>query len=325
MNINAASIIVSLTSYPARIGTVHQVVRSLLTQTVKAWKIVLWLAREEFPGGVRSLPPELIALTKEKNFMIDWCENIRSYKKLIPSLRKNPDSVIVTVDDDLLYPPDTLKRLVEAYQEAPNSIQALRVRIITAKSGEVQPFLDWLPTWIGDQGSAPESFDNHLIGFGGVLYPPKCLDRRVLDMSTAMEICSEQDDLWFWAMALLKGTKVVGVSCKGFNPVPIAQAAESGLWVKNCVNGGNDIALHRLFTRFPELKMRLSLFHPPLPKSARHLGGLIRSTRDGSRVFSVRINVPIFQMKYNKDFSRITYYILKVPVFRKRLDHTNHE
>ena len=85
------------------------------------------------------------------------------------------------------------------------------------------------------------------------------------------------------------------------------------------------VAVTRLFDRFPELKDRLSLSHPPLPKNARHFGGLIRSMREGSRTFSTRLNIPLFQMKYNEDFSQITYYILKVPVFRVHCDSKRHE
>ena len=80
MNTDLQKVIISLTSYPPRIKTVNKVIKSLLAQTVKPWKIVLWLADEEFPRREESLPAELIALTNGTNFEIDWCENIRSYK-----------------------------------------------------------------------------------------------------------------------------------------------------------------------------------------------------------------------------------------------------
>lgn len=41
-------IIVSMTSYPARINTVHLAIRSLLAQKVLPDKIVLWLCKSDF-------------------------------------------------------------------------------------------------------------------------------------------------------------------------------------------------------------------------------------------------------------------------------------
>ena len=52
-------IIVSLTSYPPRIGCVHRVVESLIRQTVRADEIILYLSRDEFPDGEADLSVEL--------------------------------------------------------------------------------------------------------------------------------------------------------------------------------------------------------------------------------------------------------------------------
>ncbi|MBQ2886366.1 MAG: hypothetical protein IJE43_21810 [Alphaproteobacteria bacterium] len=41
-------VIVSLTSYPARINIVHKTIESLLNQTYKADKVILYLAYEQF-------------------------------------------------------------------------------------------------------------------------------------------------------------------------------------------------------------------------------------------------------------------------------------
>ena len=318
MNNTTPKVIISLTSYPPRIKTVDQVIRSLLAQTVKPWKIVLWLAEEEFPEREELLPVELVALTQKSIFEIDWCENIRSYKKLIPSLRKYPDCTIVTADDDILYPPDTLERLFHAYQSTPDTILSMWVRIITAKGGVVQPFLNWLSTWKNGQSSALASADNYLLGGSPTWYPPHCLDERVFDMKLAQSICPNQDDLWFWAMAVLNGTKISGVSCKGYFLNIIQGTQEQALWTENQV-GGNDMAVARLFSVFPEIRNRLSLLHRPMPENARYWGGLFKSLCEGNRGFAFRLDIPIFQMKYNEDFSEIRYYIFKILVYRKRL------
>lgn len=50
---------------------------------------------------------------------------MRSYTKLIPCLVKYPNDSIITVDDDILYTRDTIKRLVEINSKTPNAICCL--------------------------------------------------------------------------------------------------------------------------------------------------------------------------------------------------------
>lgn len=55
-------IIVSLTSFPARINIVVKTIKTLLTQTLKPDAVILWLAPEQFPNGEKDLPQELLDL-----------------------------------------------------------------------------------------------------------------------------------------------------------------------------------------------------------------------------------------------------------------------
>ena len=101
-------LVVSLTSFPVRIGKLHRVIRGLLAQSLQPRKIVLYLSLEEFPD--RALPKELMALTSDR-FEIRFVEgNLRPYKKLLYALADFPRATILTVDDDNLYPSDCLAR-----------------------------------------------------------------------------------------------------------------------------------------------------------------------------------------------------------------------
>ena len=51
-------VIVSLTSFPQRMYELHYTLYSLLTQTVKPAKVVLWLSYEEFPNREDDIPKE---------------------------------------------------------------------------------------------------------------------------------------------------------------------------------------------------------------------------------------------------------------------------
>ena len=71
---------------------IHYTLYSLLNQTVKPDEVVLWLAKEQFPNGNDDIPPAVLDLQKN-GLTIKWCEDLRSYKKLIPSLKEYPVSV----------------------------------------------------------------------------------------------------------------------------------------------------------------------------------------------------------------------------------------
>ena len=90
----------------------------------------MWLAQSEFPGKEADLPSELLAL-KRDGLEIDWCENLGSYKKLIPALKKYSDVLICTADDDIAYPTDWLRQLLSSYVQHPNELNALRCHKIT--------------------------------------------------------------------------------------------------------------------------------------------------------------------------------------------------
>ena len=79
-------VIVSLTSYPARMPFVHVALNTLLTQTFKPDRVILWLAEEQFPNIENDIPEEVLKL-KDYGLEIRWTEDIKSYKKLLPSLK----------------------------------------------------------------------------------------------------------------------------------------------------------------------------------------------------------------------------------------------
>jgi hypothetical protein len=72
-------------------------------QTYKPDKIILWLAKSQFPNKENDLP---IKVTELVNYglSIMWVDkDIKSYKKLIPTLKLYPNDIIITADDDLYY------------------------------------------------------------------------------------------------------------------------------------------------------------------------------------------------------------------------------
>lgn len=193
--------IVSLTSYPGRIQGLHLTVRSLVNQTVKPDLIVLWLAESQFPNLEDDLPISLRELSSDL-FQIRWCDDLRSYKKLIPALENYPDANLITVDDDCIYDSNLVSKLLEGYRVHPDCIVCSRVTKFHHRDGVL----------FADKGGSsywPEpSYLNKLVGCGGCLYPPDALDSDVMDKDAFIRLAPTSDDLWFWLMAVKHGTKI---------------------------------------------------------------------------------------------------------------------
>lgn len=198
-------LIVSLTTFPARINSVHKTISTLLTQSLKPDKVVLWLAKSQFPNLEKDLPLELLELQKY-GLEIGWCdEDIKSYKKLLPALIKYPEDIIVTTDDDIYYDKDLLKSLYTKYLANPKNIYAkrtVRLKLDNDKVGCISSRKYLYKTL------EEPTFFNQLVGCGGCLYPPNSLYKDILNLDMIKKTVPTHDDVYFWSMAVLNNTKI---------------------------------------------------------------------------------------------------------------------
>ena len=103
-------IIVTMTSWKERINYVSRVLEILINNSFRPNKVILNLAIEEFPKKNKELPNDLLNLLKYDNFEIYWVEkNTNVFKKLIPTLNRFKEDIIITTDDDVLYPYDMIE------------------------------------------------------------------------------------------------------------------------------------------------------------------------------------------------------------------------
>lgn len=198
-------IVVSLTSYGRRVRTnvVYYTLVSLLRQKIQPDKIVLWLAEDEWNN---ELLPSRLKKLKAKGVEICYCKDLKSYKKLIPTLRKYPNSTIITVDDDMIYSKDTIQTLVEEHLKYPREIICTEARKPIIKNGIPQNYNEW-----DDNQLVPfeDGFSSLLlfpVGVGGVLYPVNSLHNDVTNMELFMKFCPFADDIWFWFCGLRNNT-----------------------------------------------------------------------------------------------------------------------
>lgn len=231
------NVIVSLTSFPDRINTIHLTIQSLIQQSYSPNKIILWLAKEQFPNGDDDLPPQLQILKSNSLFTIKWCDDLRPHKKYFYAMQEYPDSIIITVDDDVIYSRDIVHLLLESYQKFPYAISALRVHLIRlTEDKKIAPYKFWKRE-IRDVGIP--SLALCATGVGGVLYPPHILPKETFNKKNIQELCLNADDLWLKTMELVNCIPVV-LAAYPAKIEYIPESQENALWKKNDINGGND-------------------------------------------------------------------------------------
>ena len=245
-NPRTPKIILSLTTFPDRINSVSKTIKTLLNQTLKPDKVILWLASEQFPKKEQELPNDLLEL---KNFGLDikWCEDIKSYKKLIPSLIEFPNDIIITFDDDIYYPFDTVEKLYNSYLKNPDCIHTNRAKRFYIKNNTICAKKMSEVYWTKYQDI---SYKNAQTGCGGVLYPPKSLNQNVLNKQEFMSLIPTHDDIWFWLNAILNNTKIKVVSSYDISLITIEDTQKYGLSKINNKNKGlNALAAARLVSQ----------------------------------------------------------------------------
>lgn len=230
-------IIVSLTSYSERFDELSLAIYSLLMQSVKPDRIILWFSDEY--NDLMELPYEITRYIKN-GLEIRFVKDIKSYTKIIYALKEFSDSIIVTADDDIYYPKNWLANLYYSYISYPNDIQVHRAHRVLLNNKEIIPYEKW------EKHVSEESarFDNFLTGVGGVLYPPNCFKKEVLREDLFLKLAPTADDVWLWVMALLSNRKIRVVknhikTLASLNIIRQLFNTSRNLYQKNS-RGGND-------------------------------------------------------------------------------------
>ena len=274
-------LIVSFTSYPARICAVPKVLESLYAQTKQPDKILFWLAEEQFPNREADLPQQLVDDAMAGKFELRWCdEDLGTHKKYFYALKEHPNDIIVTVDDDTIYHPQTIHALYHSYLKFPRAVSAIETALcLFAGDGDLLPYSLWPYPFVKMVGKP--TMQLLAIGKGGVLYPPHLLDARVFDKELMLKMCTSHpvpsgDDLWLKMHEALCGIPVV-LASKDILHQEIAETQTSALWITKLVSfktnlvvairrhyekDGEDVILHCL---------KQAVGEPILPASSKEI------------------------------------------------------
>lgn len=241
-------IVVSLTSFEARLDDVWIVIESIFRQTYKADKVVLWLGNHL---KNKQLPFALLC-QKQKGLEIRYVDDLRAHTKYFYALQEFNDCHVITVDDDCYYPNDIIENLIRLNHLYPDSIVANRIHgIVHNKEGKIAQYHNWKHNYIPN---SKDKLPHLLTGVSGVLYPPNVYDKTLFEKEVFMEICKFADDIWLTANAIKQNIQIKTNPKFNKDFISISKTSRVRLLDHNSKSGGND---QQLMSVFEYLKLKI--------------------------------------------------------------------
>ena len=249
------TVTVSLTSFPTRIPYVHLAIKSLMLQTYKPDRIVLWLAEDQFP--TKELPAELLEL-QQLGLEIRYCsDNLFGHKKYFRALMEQEDNeLIITYDDDIIYPPNSIERLIKAHKKFPHSIICNRAQaFLDGGDAMINPG-KWKT--ISSEGVGKESYRLCPSTGGGCLYPKGALHPDARDPEKIKTMALRGDDLWIMFMAYQQGTSLVKTRKYHRSFTVVNRTQEEQLATGNILENAYLGMLEKLIHAYPEAWQKIT-------------------------------------------------------------------
>lgn len=243
----AERIVVSLTTFSTRINSVYLAIESIAEQTMKPDEIVLWISEDHF--SLEKLPITVKRLIS-RGLKVNFRKDVGPHTKLLYAIKEYPNDIIITVDDDIIYPVDLIENLYNAHLECPQAICChAAMRVAKDKKGKFLPYKLWM------YANAKREYTSNLLplGVNGVLYYPGCFSAEVFNENLFKNICPTADDIWFKLMSIKVNDKTVvtgsyNILSDYFSPLESSQI--SALAQSNIIGGQNDKQLKAVIDHF---------------------------------------------------------------------------
>lgn len=220
-------LVVSLTTSPRRIKHIQPVIDSIMKQTIKPDRIYLNLPNVfKRDNSVFQKPlPEFI--TNNPLVYVNWCEDMGPITKVLPTieLEKDPETLILSIDDDIYYSPDHIELFLAFSKAYPNTC-------ITGTSYmhyDKEDNQDIQQNNYGLEGIAVELVE----GFSGVLYRKEFLE-NINTQWLKENACKFGDDFYISNELRRKNIPIIKI---GWRYLPIMK-------IKPLDYGLNSDALH---------------------------------------------------------------------------------
>jgi len=191
-DVSEERIVVSLTTSPKRIRKMKPLIDCLMQQTIKPDCIYLNLPLV-FKRDKTEFQEIPLFITENSLIHINWCEDIGPATKVIPTaqLELNPETIIISIDDDIYYPPTFIETFLVFARRYPDSI-------ITGTS--------YMKSAEKHKNEFDGKFVEFLEGYSGVLYRRKDFDGY---KEAETRACYLGDDFYISNEMLRKGKTIV--------------------------------------------------------------------------------------------------------------------
>lgn len=241
-------LVASLTSYGKRFDKLHIVIESIMRQTVKPNRLILWLAEDEIK--YEDVPARIKAF-ESRGLEIRFCPDYKSYKKIVPSICLCPQADIITFDDDIIYPSNVIEKLMEGHRKYPDSVIACRAHmIVTENDGNISPYVRW--KWCVKSAPSMKVFPTT---GAGAYFPKNSFHKDFVRSDLFMQLAPAADDLWCKFLTLINRVRACTVEIEWTDFVELQK---DGLWISNGMQGGNDRQLRAILNRYPQINELLS-------------------------------------------------------------------
>ena len=179
------NIIVSLTSFPQRIGKIWIVIESIFRQTLKPERIILWLSKNQFPKELSDLPT-VLKKQRERGLEIRFVKgDIRSHKKYFYCFEEYTTSKVLLIDDDIIYSPTLIERTYGSFND----------HSVVGNFGFYYKW-DENTDYIRHCSSKEEGARCFVGSGGGTMYIPELLKKFLLPLDDIIELCPTADDIF---------------------------------------------------------------------------------------------------------------------------------
>jgi protein O-GlcNAc transferase len=207
-NLNS-NLVISFSAKRERFRFLHLMIHSVFKQTILPNEIILWIEKKD-----KNYLNKKILFFKKKGLKILFCKNLKSYNKIIHTLKIKKNSYIITLDDDIIYDNRTIEFLVNKSKKNPINIISNRIHKLRLNNNK-------LPTkynqWIWNSTDLKKHKLNFQTGVYGVLYPPNSFFKDIKEEKIFTKLSPFADDIWLYWMIRLNNKFIQWSGFEGKN------------------------------------------------------------------------------------------------------------
>ena len=236
-----------MTSFGARLKSVHTAIASIGAGTVRPKRLILWL---DDPEAVLNPPAALQSLVS-RGLEIQASQPLGPHTKYYPAVEAGIDE-FVTADDDIIYPPQWLERLMTTANASQADAIGWRGRTMTRLGLSLSPSASWEFAKSTDKSTAL-----FLTGVSGVYYRSALVEHLRAAGSDFLTLCPTADDIWLNYIRCQTGGLSALVAANSVHFPLVRGSQDVRLGAINVDGARNDTYLQGLYS--PELVDSLAL------------------------------------------------------------------